>query len=82
MRGQVVVVAFKDIRAGEEITFDYAMTDANCSGIACVEMECLCESKNCRKVVTGDDWKRLDLQTKYRGYFSTYVQSLINKENS
>ena len=73
IRGQVSIVAMKDIGVGEEITFDYAMTDT-CE----VSMDCHCGSPDCRKVITGDDWKRKDLREKYKGYFSNYVQKLID----
>jgi uncharacterized protein len=72
IRGQVTLVAFRDIEPGEEITFDYAMTDS-CE----VTMDCLCGASNCRGVVTGEDWKRKDLQEKYRGYFSDYLERMI-----
>ena len=43
-RGQIVLVAMRNIQTGEEITYDYAMTDANWHNVACTEMECLCEA--------------------------------------
>ncbi|MEK7649173.1 MAG: SET domain-containing protein-lysine N-methyltransferase [Patescibacteria group bacterium] len=78
-RGQVVLVAMRDIQTGEEITYDYAMTDANWHDVTCTEMECLCGENNCRRMVSGEDWKRKDLQEKYKGYFSTFIQQLIEK---
>lgn len=41
------VIALKNIKAGEELTFDYSMTDADLYW----EMPCHCESKDCRKVI-------------------------------
>lgn len=78
MKGQIIMVAMRDIRVGEEITFDYAMTDANCQNVTCTEMKCLCGANNCRGIITGDDWKRKDLQEKYQGYFSTHIQQRIS----
>jgi SET domain-containing protein len=80
-RGQIVVVAMRDIAAGEEITYDYAMTDANYLNANCEEMKCLCGSKNCRGSVTGEDWRLQELQMKYKGYFSTHIQAMIDGEN-
>ncbi len=74
IKGQITLVALRDINPGEEITFDYAMTDT-CD----VKMDCLCGAENCRKIITGEDWKRKDLQEKYKGYFSLHIQKLIDE---
>jgi hypothetical protein len=29
---------------------------------------------HCRKLITGDDWRLPDLQRKYAGYFSRYIE--------
>ncbi|MEK9201524.1 MAG: SET domain-containing protein-lysine N-methyltransferase, partial [Patescibacteria group bacterium] len=79
--GQIVLIAMRDIRAGEEITYDYAMTDANTHDVVCMEMKCLCGAKDCRGIVTGEDWKDKNLQKKYRGFFSTYMQEMIEKNS-
>src|SRR3989304_3335582 len=76
--GQIVLVAMRDIEPGEELTFDYAMTDVNSDDVVCTEMKCFCGSVDCRHIITGDDWKQKALQKKYRGYFSTYVQEMID----
>ncbi len=68
VQGQIVFVALRDIGAGEELTHDWATTDDDD-----YEMECKCGSANCRKVITGKDWQRLDLQQKYQGYMSSYL---------
>lgn len=78
IRGQVSIVALRSIVAGEEITFDYAMTDT-CEEVT-MDRACFCGAPNCRKTITGEDWKRADLQEKYKGYFSNYVQELIDAE--
>jgi len=70
--GQIVFVALRDIRAGEELTHDWAMTDDD-EG----RMECRCGAAACRKVVTGQDWRREHLQRRYRGYFSWYLERKI-----
>jgi hypothetical protein len=78
-RGQITLVAMRDIQVGEEITYDYVMTDAN-EGLPCENIECLCGSDNCRHIITGNDWRRKDLQERYKGYFSTFIERLINNE--
>jgi hypothetical protein len=37
-------------------------------------MDCSCGRPACRRVVDGRDWMRPDLQERYRGYFSWYLQ--------
>jgi hypothetical protein len=76
--GQVFLVALRDIRAGEEITFDYAMTVSESVGSDMVfSMDCACGSPRCRKTITEQDWMLPELQERYRGYFSPYIQAKI-----
>jgi SET domain-containing protein len=72
VRGQIVFVAMRDIQPGEELTHDWAMTDCDDSAMACH-----CGAAACRKTITGNDWMRKDLQEKYRGYFSWYLERKI-----
>jgi len=72
IQGQVVFVAMRDIKADEELMHDWAMTDSDD-----YQMECNCGAACCRKTVTGQDWKRKELQKKYRGYFSWYLERKI-----
>lgn len=74
LQGQVVLVALRDIRAGEEITFDYATSD----GSTYDEFECGCGARSCRGRVTGADWRLEELQERYAGHFSPYLQRRID----
>lgn len=74
VQGQIVFVAMRDINAGEELTHDWATTDDDE-----YELECKCGSTSCRKLITGKDWRNPDLQQKYRGYFSSYLDQKINQ---
>jgi hypothetical protein len=77
-KGQVFLVAMRDIVAGEEITFDYAMTVSASLGSDMVFcMECACGCPGCRKTITEDDWKLPELRVRYKGYFSQYIQEKI-----
>ena len=76
VQGQIVFVAMRDIEAGEELTHDWAMTDDEPD-----DLECNCNAPNCRKIVTGQDWRRKDLQEKYAGYMSWYLEEKIRREN-
>jgi hypothetical protein len=42
--------------------------------------DCNCGSAGCRKILTGKDWRRRDLQEKYRGYISTYLEEKIDRK--
>ncbi len=73
--GNIISVAARNIKKGEELTNDYArhISDQN------FKIKCNCGTKNCRKIITGKDWKNLGLQKKYKGSFSSYLQEKINK---
>jgi uncharacterized protein len=72
--GQIVLVALRNIEIGEELCFDYAMTD----GCPYDEFDCYCGSQNCRGRITGDDWKIPELWKRYRGHFAPYLQRRID----
>jgi hypothetical protein len=67
----------KDIKPDEEVTFDYAMCLHRVEGLPPYRFECLCGMETCRKVVTDDDWKLPELQIRYDGWFSWYLQEKI-----
>jgi uncharacterized protein len=75
VRGEITFVAMRDIRAGEELTHDWAMTDDDDYSV-----ECKCSAPNCRKILTGKDWQRQDLQKRYAGYFSAYLADKIARQ--
>jgi hypothetical protein len=78
--GQVFLVAMRDIRAGEEVTFDYAMTVSESVGSDMVfSLDCACGSPLCRKTITEQDWMLPGLQARYQGYFSSYIQDKIDR---
>jgi SET domain-containing protein len=62
-------VAIKDIEPGDELTFDYAMTETQASSF-----DCNCGSFSCRKRVESTDWKRVELQKRYGEFFSPYIR--------
>ena len=72
IKGSLKFVAMRDINKGEEITIDYAMSESSD-----YQMICNCQNKNCRKIISGHDWKNKKLQQKYKGYFSDYLQKLF-----
>jgi SET domain-containing protein len=73
--GQIMLVAMRDIKKGEEITFDYVISCSQ-KGEKRILFNCDCGSPNCRKEITNQDWKNPKLQKKYKGYFSFFVQKV------
>jgi hypothetical protein len=73
IQGQIVFVAMRDIAPGEELTHDWATTDDGD-----YEMECRCGCARCRRIVTGKDWMKQELQEKYQGWFCWFLQRKID----
>lgn len=76
LSGQIALVAMRNIRAGEEITYDYATSD----GSPYDEFACSCGSPHCRGRVSAEDWRRSELWQRYEGHFSPYLQRRIMAE--
>ncbi|HEX7787037.1 MAG TPA: SET domain-containing protein-lysine N-methyltransferase [Methylomirabilota bacterium] len=72
IQGQIVLVAMRDIAPGEELTVDWATTDDGD-----YTLDCRCGSPRCRRVVTGKDWTKPELQARYRGWFCWFLQRKI-----
>jgi uncharacterized protein len=70
--GQITFVALRSIRAGEELTYDWAMEED-----APDVTRCACAARRCRETLTGRDWTIPSLQRRYRGYFSAYIADKI-----
>ena len=74
---EVTLVTRRDINSGEEITMDYGTWYVEEGDIWITN--CACRTKLCRHTVTGDDWKRKDLQQRYKGHFSPFIERMIAK---
>jgi SET domain-containing protein len=72
-RGQVIYVAMRDIKAGEELFHDYSMERSDD-----YFLDCHCGSPKCRHQVTGQDWRLPELQERYGRYFSVYLRQKID----
>jgi uncharacterized protein len=75
VQGQIVFVAMRDVEAGEELTHDWATTDDDR-----YEMACNCGAATCRRVITGQDWRKPELQHRYGDYMSWYLLAKIRSE--
>jgi uncharacterized protein len=73
LRGQLSLVALRSIAAGEEVCYDYAMSD----GSAYDEFACACKAARCRGRVSGDDWQLPELWARYGDHFSPYLLARI-----
>jgi hypothetical protein len=80
MADEVTLETRRDLAAGEELTADYAIwlnkPDYEMKSV------CNCGSQLCRKVVRGLDWKRRELQLRYEGHFSAFINDLIINEQT
>jgi len=74
LRGQIALVAMRRLEPGEEVCFDYAMSD----GTPYDEFDCGCGAAQCRGRITGEDWRRPELWKRYRGHFAPYLQRRID----
>ncbi len=76
-RGALSLVSLREIAEGEEITFDYAMCDAKLGSEEWLPMTCHCGSRQCRRSITGDDWRDPILRKRYSGFFQPYLAKMI-----
>jgi SET domain-containing protein len=66
------LVTMRDIRVGEELTWDYAMTEDSD-----FVMKCMCHSLKCRKTVGSfrmlSEHQRQDFVLRYKGFISQWL---------
>jgi SET domain-containing protein len=58
-------VTVRNVKKGEELTWDYGMGISDPR----FKLECKCNAKNCRKIITGNDWKNIEYMKKNEKYF-------------
>lgn len=68
IRDRRILVARRRIEKGEEITFDYAMTEEVMEPLACG-----CGAPECRGTITGFGGLPEDRRKAYRGFVSDYL---------
>lgn len=73
--GRCFLVALREIRAGEEITFDYATTMCNDD----FTMKCRCGASNCRGVIR--EFRYLPQSVRERYIEARMVPSYVIREN-
>jgi uncharacterized protein len=77
MADAITLVARRHIEAGEEATIDYALVTVDEGW----HMTCRCGLPQCRQVVSGADWKRPELQERYRDDFSPFIRRRIHQSS-
>jgi hypothetical protein len=77
MEDESTLVARWDIESGEEVTIDYALFTTQSNWM--LDTRCRCGSPDCRRIITGDDWRREDVQERYRNHFSPFINRRIEK---
>lgn len=77
MADDVTLVARRDIAADEELTVDYALFTAQPDWK--LDHLCQCGAPVCRQMVTGNDWRRPDMQQRYFPHFSPFINQRIER---
>ncbi len=75
---EVTLVARRVIEAGEEITLDQGTWNFEYKDYTDNQESCSCGAKDCRKVLTENDWKIQSVQEKYKGHFHPLIQKMIS----
>jgi len=76
IKGRVTFVALRDIKKGEEITFDYSISeDSEWT------LRCLCGEKNCRRIIRGIRYLPRKTFLSYLPFIPRYFQRVYYKVN-
>jgi SET domain-containing protein len=73
MANATTVEVLRPVAKDEELTVDYALFTA----APWWSMRCNCGAPNCRGVISGEDWRRPELQARYAGHFSPLISEKI-----
>ena len=79
--GKQKLIAIKQIKKGEELTYDYSIQAVDCiDGKNPRKMRCHCKSKECRKIVQGDFFKlSKKIQLQKLLFLPTWVKKRYHK---
>lgn len=75
VNGNLKIVAMRDIKKGEELTYDYEMTEDSDW-----KMECKCGSNNCRKIIGAYKNMPKEIRKKYKEYISDWLIKKYKKK--
>jgi uncharacterized protein len=68
------LATLQDVPAGAELLQDYATSTVEPDFV----LRCHCHSYRCRQMVEGTDWQIPQLQRRYAGHWTPYLQRLID----
>lgn len=68
-------VTIKNVKKGDELCYDYGLA-VSYPGY---RLDCECGSKNCRKVITGDDWKNVEYRKKNYRHMTPELREIIDE---
>ena len=74
IKGLFTIVAMRNIKAGEELTWDYEMTEDH----PYWRLKCKCGNKECRKVIGAFKNMPEKIRKKYKGYISSWLVKKYN----
>jgi hypothetical protein len=78
LNGIVEMAARREINPAEELATDYATYTMTPDW----SMVCCCGSPLCRAIVTGNDWRLVELRQRYRGHFARPIERRIASSRS
>ena len=70
-------ITVRKIKEGEELVIDYGLAISNSD----FKLDCKCKSKNCRKKITGSDWKNKKFVMANEAYMLRELLRQKNKKN-
>ena len=73
---EITFIAKSAIEPGNELTIDYAMFLEDEEHVSA--WACRCGTSTCRKSVTGKDWRLPEVQSRYEGHFSPFLNRRID----
>jgi len=76
-----VMTARKDIKPGDEVTYDYCTTETE-NSFHVAAWTCRCGAKECRGKLTGLEYQDPVLQKRYERRWADYIQNKIDKYNA
>src|SRR3989344_3254230 len=77
IKGKVTVMALRNIKKNEEVTFDYSLDEADIFW----QIKCYCGAKNCRKVIRSIQFLPRPIFNRYVSYIPKYFEQVFKKFN-
>lgn len=71
-------VAIKNVKKSHELTYDYGLAESNPR----FKMLCHCKQKQCRKIITGNDWKDPKFLKNNFPFLLPFLKMLLKKYNT